>query len=432
MTRPGLRTVRDVSTPRPEPRQHARPGRDPAREEAVVRQRLRAVTSAGRPALDWQPATAALPRVGSMDGARPGRDDFPWPGGPGGSRPEPTHGSEVHGLADAGDDPSTGRAETVARAAALRPVDERDGWLPPRPAEQDDPRAVRPDDPEVDDAVLADRPADDGAERLRHRAARTASTAYTAAYGHPTSHSGFDPLGEEGRRRWAVRPRVAVAALVFVLLLAAAVVLLRSPADGVEPVARVGGAPADGAMAGAAEGANAPVDGSAVDGDVTEEATGPVGGAADLGTGAVPSGGVVVHVVGQVVAPGLVTVAADARVADALEAAGGATGDADLAALNLARTVTDGEQILVPRPGEAVPAAGPAPAVPGNAADATVDLNTADAAALDALPGIGPVLAERIVAWREENGPFTAVEELGEVSGIGPAVLADVRDLVRV
>ncbi|KZM76607.1 competence protein ComEA [Cellulosimicrobium sp. I38E] len=138
------------------------------------------------------------------------------------------------------------------------------------------------------------------------------------------------------------------------------------------------------------------------------------------------------HVVGQVAAPGLVTVAADARVADALEAAGGATAEADLAALNLARTVTDGEQIVVPRPGEAVPAAGPAAPAAGATAGGAVDLNAADATALDALPGIGPVLAERIVAWRDENGPFTTVDELGEVSGIGPAVLADVRDLVRV
>ncbi|MBN0041303.1 helix-hairpin-helix domain-containing protein [Cellulosimicrobium cellulans] len=229
-----------------------------------------------------------------------------------------------------------------------------------------------------------------------------------------------------------MRPRVAVAALAVVLLLAAGVVLLRSPADGVEPVARVGGAQADGATTATGDGATAPADGSAVDTGATGDATGPGGGGADPGTGAAPSGGVVVHVVGQVAAPGLVTVAADARVADALEAAGGATAEADLAALNLARTVTDGEQILVPRPGEAVPAAGTAPAGAGSATDATVDLNAADAATLDALPGIGPVLAERIVAWREENGPFTAVEELGEVSGIGPAVLADVRDLVRV
>ncbi|WP_307868732.1 ComEA family DNA-binding protein [Cellulosimicrobium cellulans] len=420
-----------MSTPRPEPRQHARPGRDPAREGAVVRQRLRAVTSTGRPALAWQPATAALPRVGPLDVARPGDDGFPWPDGPGGQRPDPADGSETPDLVEAVRTSRRDRVEVRGRAADLEPVDERDGWLPPRPAEHDDPVAARLDGPDAEGTIPAAGP-DDEAARPRHRAARTASTAYTAAYGHPTSHSGFDPLGEEGRRRWAMRPRVAVAALAVVLLLAAGVVLLRSPADGVEPVARVGGAQADGATTATGDGATAPADGSAVDTGATGDATGPGGGGADPGTGAAPSGGVVVHVVGQVAAPGLVTVAADARVADALEAAGGATAEADLAALNLARTVTDGEQILVPRPGEAVPAAGTAPAGAGSATDATVDLNAADAATLDALPGIGPVLAERIVAWREENGPFTAVEELGEVSGIGPAVLADVRDLVRV
>ncbi|QUC01476.1 helix-hairpin-helix domain-containing protein [Cellulosimicrobium cellulans] len=210
--------------------------------------------------------------------------------------------------------------------------------------------------------------------------------------------------------------------------------MLRAPAGGVEPVARVD-APATAAAAGdgAPAGSDAPpaaAGGAAADGEA-EAAPGP--GKAAAGA----PGGVVVHVVGQVAAPGLVTVATDARVADALDAAGGATPDADLAALNLARAVTDGEQIHVPRPGEAV--AAPPPASPwaastggGGAGGAVVDLNAADAAALDTLPGIGPVLAERIVAWRDENGPFTAVDELGEVSGIGPAVLEDVRDLVRV
>ncbi|MBD5787911.1 helix-hairpin-helix domain-containing protein [Cellulosimicrobium terreum] len=140
------------------------------------------------------------------------------------------------------------------------------------------------------------------------------------------------------------------------------------------------------------------------------------------------------HVVGQVADPGLVTVDAGARVADAIAAAGGAAREADLAALNLARTVTDGEQIVVPRPGEAVAAAPPpgTDAAPGGQGAQVVDLNTADASMLDELPGIGPVLAERIVVWRTDNGPFTSIDELGEVSGIGPAVLADVRDLVQV
>jgi competence protein ComEA len=284
----------------------------------------------------------------------------------------------------------------------------------------------------TDDAERAGpaSPGDAEVDRLRSRAGRTAATAYTATYGHPTSHAGFAGLGEEGRRRWALRPRTAVVALVVVLLLAAGVVLLRSPAGGVTPVAALDATPIGGpatdpeAESVALAGAGATTDGGAAE----PAATGGEG----VGTEGAPSGGVVVHVVGQVATPGLVTVAADARVADALEAAGGATAEADLAALNLARTVTDGEQIVVPRPGEAVPAAGSAAPAAGTPAGGAVDLNAADAAALDGLPGIGPVLAERIVAWREENGPFTTVDELGEVSGIGPAVLADVRDLVRV
>jgi competence protein ComEA len=91
--------------------------------------------------------------------------------------------------------------------------------------------------------------------------------------------------------------------------------------------------------------------------------------------------------------------------------------------VNLARVLEDGEQILVPLPGE-----GPGAA----AADPRLDLNTADARALEDLPGIGPVLAQRIVDFRTAHGRFTAVEELTEVSGIGPTVLAQVREMVRV
>ncbi|NLE71005.1 MAG: ComEA family DNA-binding protein, partial [Actinomycetales bacterium] len=118
---------------------------------------------------------------------------------------------------------------------------------------------------------------------------------------------------------------------------------------------------------------------------------------------------------------------------------GGATAEADLAGVNLARVVADGEQVVVPRPGEAAAAAvtaagGGTTGGTGGAGGAAgpLDLNAADAAALDTLPGIGPVLAERIVAWRAEHGRFTSVEELTEVSGIGPTLLARLRDLVRV
>lgn len=163
-----------------------------------------------------------------------------------------------------------------------------------------------------------------------------------------------------------------------------------------------------------------------------------------------PAATVYVHVVGQVRSPGVVSVPAAARVRDAVAAAGGALQGADLGALNLARPVTDGEQVRVPKPGEEVaPQTPPAPATgtagpisptgassaPGaapSAAAGPVDLNAADLAALDALPGIGPVLAQRIIQFRTDNGPFSAVEELGEVSGIGDRVLERLRPLVTV
>jgi competence protein ComEA len=143
-----------------------------------------------------------------------------------------------------------------------------------------------------------------------------------------------------------------------------------------------------------------------------------------------------VYVVGQVHAPGVVSLSAGARVVDAIKAAGGATSKADLTAVNLARRVTDGEQIVVPRPGQPIPAAGASSAAKSPGADAhpgqAVNLNTATEAQLDELPGIGPVIAARIVAWRQENGQFTSVDQLGEVSGIGNAILAKVRPLVTV
>lgn len=148
---------------------------------------------------------------------------------------------------------------------------------------------------------------------------------------------------------------------------------------------------------------------------------------------------VVVHVVGQVRRPGLVRLGAGARVADAIERAGGANAGADLSTLNLARVLVDGEQVRVPRPGEVLPggagAVGGAPAggagAPGGGGS-LVDLNTADLAALDTLPGVGPVLAQRIIDWRSEHGRFTSVEELGEVSGIGEKLYAQIRPKVTV
>lgn len=137
-----------------------------------------------------------------------------------------------------------------------------------------------------------------------------------------------------------------------------------------------------------------------------------------------------VHVAGAVARPGVYRLAAGARVADAIEAAGGAAADADLDRTNLAAPVTDGSQVFVVRRGEAAPAGATSPA--GQSADTIIDLNTASVEELDSLPGIGPATAQAIVDHRTENGPFKSVEELLEVRGIGEAKLAQIRKRVRV
>ena len=148
----------------------------------------------------------------------------------------------------------------------------------------------------------------------------------------------------------------------------------------------------------------------------------PVGVAADS------SATVVVSVVGSVSRPGLVTLPEGARVADAVAAAGGLLPDADPASVNLAAVVADGQQVVVGLPG----APGAAGTTGGATGSGPVDLNTATATDLDALPGIGPVLAQRIVEHRERNGPFRTVEQLDDVPGIGPATYTELAELVTV
>lgn len=235
-------------------------------------------------------------------------------------------------------------------------------------------------DPDVDDVVA----------RFRSGALSAASRAYSAAHGHPLEHP--DPFAEPAPRGWALRTRSALVVGVVVLVLAGLVVArgwMAAPADLV-PLGPASPPPAD-----------------------------PF---------AAEAGGVVVHVVGEVDAPGVVELGPGARVAEAVEAAGGATREADLGALNLARTVEDGEQIVVPREGEAEDGASASPTT----TDPRLDLNAADAAALESLPGIGPVLAERILAWRTEHGRFSSVAELQEVTGIGPSLFGRLESLVRV
>lgn len=148
-----------------------------------------------------------------------------------------------------------------------------------------------------------------------------------------------------------------------------------------------------------------------------------------------------VHVAGWVRRPGVYEFREGDRVIDAIRAAGGPRRGAELDALNLAALLADAQQVLVPRrvaPGGSIGGAGPGgagvPSGPGSSpgTQALINVNTATADELEALPGIGEVLAARIVQHRERNGPFTSVDALLEVSGIGEQRLADIRDLVTV
>lgn len=161
------------------------------------------------------------------------------------------------------------------------------------------------------------------------------------------------------------------------------------------------------------------------------------------GTEAPPPVDLVVHVAGAVMRPGIAHVAHGARVADAIEAAGGPAEDADLDQLNLAAPLGDGVQVRVPHEGETLAAPiSPVPPTAGGTADGgaagappvptVVDLNRATAAELEQLPGIGPSLAAAIVTWRTNHGGFKRVDDLLDVPGIGPAKLASLADRVTV
>lgn len=259
-----------------------------------------------------------------------------------------------------------------------------------------------------------------------------------------------------GRIRWAPDRLAGVALVVLVLALGAfSVHRLLASVPGTSAVPDLPLA--------------APVDAVAEDGTMSSAAS-PSGQPAPTATPSPPTSGgdeatdhVIVSVVGLVGRSGLVTLSPGARVADALEAAGGVLEGGDRDGLNLARRVADGEQILVgtaPGPdgtggprsaiigaeSDAGAGAAPAPGAAGAGASdgaarppggepvgaGAVDLNTADAAALESLPGVGPVTASAILAWRSANGPFTSVDQLVEVDGIGPATLARLTPLVTV
>jgi competence protein ComEA len=161
-------------------------------------------------------------------------------------------------------------------------------------------------------------------------------------------------------------------------------------------------------------------------------------GAASSAAGAAPgstpstAAKVIVDVVGRVHRPGLVTLSTGARVADAVRAAGGALAGTNLSSINLARVCVDGEQIAVGVAGAVAPPGTSGPAAASGPPAGLVNLNTATADQLDALPGVGPVMAQRIIAYRTDHGPFSAVTQLQQVSGIGDAKYADLSPLVTV
>ncbi|EGF53804.1 ComEA family DNA-binding protein [Actinomyces sp. oral taxon 170] len=236
-------------------------------------------------------------------------------------------------------------------------------------------------------------------------------------------------------RRLAIAPRAAVVAgsvlLILALVLALRTVLASTGSGSV--TAEGTSAASTTAPTHASSPATAPA---------TARGTGLMAGPGGPTTGA---GSVIVHVTGAVTRPGVVTLGAGSRIADAIKAVGGAAPDADTEQLNLARVLTDGEQIRVPRVGEVLPdpapqpsgaassGAGTAPGKPGDGgASGTVNINTASASELEKLPGIGPALAQRIVEYRDSHGPFASVDALTDVPGIGKAKLEALREQAAV
>ena len=237
-------------------------------------------------------------------------------------------------------------------------------------------------------------------------------------------------------RRLAIAPRAAIIAgsalLVLALALALRAVLVSTGA---------GSHAAPAAAAGASAPMRPPPTGAAAS-PAMNPTTGSAAGPGGLST---TSGSVVVHVTGAVSRPGVVTLPPGSRVTDAINAVGGASAEADTQQLNLARVLTDGEQIRVPRIGEVLPDPAPQPGgdaasgartTPGKSggggASGTININTASASDLEKLPGIGPALAERIVEYRDSHGPFASVDALTDVPGIGKAKLEGLREQATV
>jgi competence protein ComEA len=240
----------------------------------------------------------------------------------------------------------------------------------------------------------------------------------------------------------AGRQGAAVAVIALVALAGAGAMWVRATARPAGPFAGTGG-PGPG-LAGPAEhaGPTGPAGGTlpsvapgaGLGAGPAGSGSGSTGGAAAYGAGPAGAGTVTVDVVGRVRRAGVVRLPAGSRVIDAVQAAGGAAPGADLAAVNLARKVVDGEQVRIPAPGDPPPpaatAGGTGTATPPSPAG-PVDLNTATVEQLDALPGVGEVTANRIIAYRTAH-PFRSVEELRQVDGIGDRRFATLKDLVTV
>ena len=222
--------------------------------------------------------------------------------------------------------------------------------------------------------------------------------------------------------RW--EPSRKVAAMVgATVLIVGAVTLWRVCAAG-SPSTPVRGAVSPGATAspgvpGSTAGSGAGLAGASGTSSRTQSAT-------------ASSGAIVVDVAGKVRRPGVYTLPSGARVVDAVTAAGGALPGVDTTTLNLAAVLRDGEQVAVGLPGSgAAPGVNGSPAG-GGSAGRLIDLNTATREQLEALPGVGPVLAQSIVDWREQHGRYTSVDQLNDVKGIGAAKFAGLRSRVTV
>lgn len=243
--------------------------------------------------------------------------------------------------------------------------------------------------------------------RWRAGVARQARAIYESAHGNPVS--------DEARGvRWSMSPQTAVTVCLTVLALGAALLwVVRAPSGAVV---------ADSIPQG---GAPAPVTASESGDGTSSSASQPPNSATHWGSSDTDVV-VIVDVAGRVATPGIQELASGSRVADAIDAAGGFLPDAARDTANLARVLVDGEQVYIPGVDDDEPA-GESGAPPGK-----VNVNRADANELEGLPGVGPVLAQRILDYREAHGPFASINDLDHVSGIGPALLKQLAEVATV